>query len=188
VFCFGSCWRVKLGDFGSSVLMASDAEASVGGVWGTEGYRAPEVDAGLPHTPASDMLSLGVVLAYLIGASVDPANAAVSVQWAGLSSPDVCRVCLMWLCCRCAGYASWSGVGSGGWTDAQPSTEPLDGSAVHVARVVRRMTGTAQPNGMTSADSVAASSKWSMLMCTMRPFISWHHQRQHPHHQRHVHA
>lgn len=75
----GSCWRVKLGDFGSSVLMASDAEASVGGVWGTEGYRAPEVDAGLPHTPASDMWSLGVVLAYLVEASVDPANAAVSV-------------------------------------------------------------------------------------------------------------
>ena len=55
-----SSGRVVLGDFGTGQDL--DVDASTGGLVGTPAYVAPEIFAGQPATPQSDVYSLGVLL------------------------------------------------------------------------------------------------------------------------------
>ncbi|MFT7838407.1 serine/threonine-protein kinase [Saccharothrix sp. BKS2] len=54
--------RVKLADFGIARALDDPALTATGGVMGSPGYLAPELFAGAPPSPASDLWALGATL------------------------------------------------------------------------------------------------------------------------------
>ena len=69
---FTAAGDVRLTDFGIARLDETTQITRAGMIVGTERYIAPEVAAGEPATPASDLYSVGAVLHELLGPSTPP--------------------------------------------------------------------------------------------------------------------
>ena len=69
--------RVKVGDFGIARLAPHSGQGVAGTITGTPGYMAPEQARGGAPTPASDVYSVGVVLAEMLGGSAPPPLAKI---------------------------------------------------------------------------------------------------------------
>lgn len=69
--------RIVLMDFGAGYAYADPAESNAAGFAGTPLYAAPEVLAGQPATPSSDLYGLGVLLYFLVTGSYPVAGATI---------------------------------------------------------------------------------------------------------------
>ncbi len=58
--------RVKLADFGIARAMDDPGLTATGGIMGSPGYMAPELFAGKPPSPASDLWALGATMFHAI--------------------------------------------------------------------------------------------------------------------------